>query len=54
MAERLGEISLDSMAIYRGMDVGTAKPAPPTAESFIIGLVDANTDFRCQVRRAAA
>lgn len=30
LAERLGAeiISLDSMAIYRGMDVGTAKPTP--------------------------
>src|SRR3954466_2531141 len=30
LAERLGAeiISMDSMALYRGMDIGTAKPTP--------------------------
>ena len=30
LAQRIGAeiISLDSMAIYRGMDIGTAKPSP--------------------------
>src|SRR5213594_1672084 len=30
LAERLGAeiISMDSMALYRGMDIGTAKPGP--------------------------
>src|SRR5262249_13402673 len=30
LAERLGAeiVSMDSMALYRGMDVGTAKPTP--------------------------
>ena len=30
LAERLGAeiVSMDSMALYRGMDIGTAKPSP--------------------------
>src|SRR5688572_21681764 len=50
LAERLGAeiISLDSMAIYRGMDVGTAKP---TAEDrgrvphHLLDLVDPTEEF---------
>lgn len=50
LAERLNAeiISLDSMAIYRGMDVGTAKP---TAEQqaavphHLIDVVDADEDY---------
>jgi len=50
LAEKLGAeiISLDSMAIYRGMDIGTAKP---TAEQqaqvphHLIDIVDPQEDF---------
>ncbi len=50
LAERLGAeiISLDSMAIYRGMDVGTAKPSAADRRRVVhhlLDLVDAHTDF---------
>ena len=50
LAKRLGAeiISLDSMAIYRGMDVGTAKPTPEQQAAVphhLIDLVDADEDF---------
>src|SRR3954453_4582436 len=34
LAERLGAeiVSMDSMALYRGMDIGTAKPTPADRE----------------------
>src|SRR6185503_17170192 len=50
LAKRLGAeiISLDSMALYRGMDVGTAKPTPAErlrVVHHLLDLVDPNTDF---------
>ena len=44
-----GEIlSIDSMQVYRGMDVGTAKPTAPERQQVrhhLIDLVDPNQDF---------
>ncbi len=42
LAQRLGAeiISLDSMAIYRGMDIGTAKPSPAERVAVPHHLVD--------------
>ena len=50
LAETLGAeiISLDSMAIYRGMDVGTAKPTPEqqaVVPHHLIDMVDPSEDF---------
>lgn len=50
LAERLGAeiISLDSMAIYRGMDVGTAKPTPDQQAAVphhLIDIVDPDEDY---------
>ena len=42
VAEALGAevISLDSMAVYRGMDIGTAKPSPEERERVPLHLID--------------
>ena len=42
LAERLGAeiISLDSMAIYRGMDIGTAKPTADQQAAVAHHLID--------------
>lgn len=42
LAERLGAeiVSLDSMALYRGMDIGTAKPTPEQRKRVPHHLVD--------------
>lgn len=50
LAERLNAeiISLDSMAIYRGMDIGTAKPTPAEQERcphHLIDIVDPTEQF---------
>jgi tRNA dimethylallyltransferase len=50
LAERLGAeiISLDSMAVYRGMDVGTAKPREADRQRIphhLLDLVDPNEEF---------
>lgn len=50
LAERLNAeiISLDSMAIYRGMDVGTAKPTAQQQEAVphhLIDVVDPDEDY---------
>ncbi len=50
LAERIGAeiLSLDSMAVYRGMDIGTAKPAPELRRAIphhLIDIVDADQDF---------
>jgi tRNA dimethylallyltransferase len=50
LAERLGAeiISLDSMTIYRGMDIGTAKPPRELRERVphhLIDIVDPSDDF---------
>ena len=63
LARTLGDVevvSLDSMQVYRGMDIGTAKPtAVDQAEipHHLIDLVDADQDFsvtETQARAAAA
>jgi len=50
LAERIGAeiISLDSMAVYRGMDIGTAKPTAAERSRVVhhlLDVVDPNTDF---------
>src|SRR5580704_7019420 len=50
LAERIGAeiVSMDSMAIYRGMDIGTAKPAPEQQRQVphhLIDQVDPHDDF---------
>ncbi len=50
LAERLGAeiVSMDSMAIYRGMDIGTAKPTPDErgqVPHHLIDQVDPGEDF---------
>jgi tRNA dimethylallyltransferase len=50
LAERLNAeiISLDSMAVYRGMDLGTAKPTPEQRRRVphhLIDVVDPNEDY---------
>ena len=50
LARRLGAeiISVDSMAIYRGMDIGTAKPTPEEQAEVphhLIDIVDADQSF---------
>jgi tRNA dimethylallyltransferase len=50
LAERLGAeiLSLDSMAVYRGMDIGTAKPSLADrgrVPHHLLDLVDPDTDF---------
>jgi tRNA dimethylallyltransferase len=50
LARRLGAeiISLDSMAVYRGMDIGTAKPSPQAQREVphhLIDLVEPSDEF---------
>jgi tRNA dimethylallyltransferase len=51
VAEKLGDVelvSIDSMQVYRGMDIGTAKPTPSerrTVPHHLIDIVDATHDF---------
>ncbi|MEZ6104329.1 MAG: isopentenyl transferase family protein [Pirellulaceae bacterium] len=50
LAQRLGAeiISLDSMAIYRQMDIGTAKPAPELRAQIphhLLDIVDPDEDY---------
>ena len=59
LAERIGGeiLSLDSIAVYRAMDIGTAKPSPEDRQRVphhLIDLVDANDDFSvaCYLRQA--
>jgi tRNA dimethylallyltransferase len=42
LAERLGGeiISVDSMQVYRGLDIGTAKPSPKERERIVHHLID--------------
>jgi len=49
-------VSIDSMQVYRGMDVGTAKPTPPEQAEVphhLIDLVDPDHDFAVVEFRAA-
>lgn len=50
LAQRIGAeiISLDSMAIYRGMDIGTAKPSAPErsiAPHHLVDIVEPNQEY---------
>src|SRR5688572_28529635 len=50
LAERLGAeiVSLDSMAIYRGMDIGTAKPTTDDRQRIahhLLDIVEPHADF---------
>jgi tRNA dimethylallyltransferase len=50
LAQRIGAelLSLDSMAVYRGMDIGTAKPSIELRRAIphhLIDIVDADQDF---------
>src|SRR3954451_878022 len=51
VARRLGDIelvSIDSMQVYRGMDVGTAKPSPAERAEIphhLVDLTDPDDDF---------
>jgi tRNA dimethylallyltransferase len=50
LAQRIGAeiISMDSMAVFRGMDVGTAKPGPALREvvpHHLLDIVDPDCDF---------
>jgi tRNA dimethylallyltransferase len=51
VAEQLGDVelvSIDSMQVYRGMDIGTAKPSPherARVPHHLLDLVDATQDF---------
>jgi tRNA dimethylallyltransferase len=49
-------VSVDSMAVYRGMDIGTAKPTPAERAAsrwHLIDLVDASEEFTVQQFQAA-
>jgi len=59
LAKRLNAeiISLDSMAIYRGMDIGTAKPSPEEQQQIphhLIDIVDPDQEFSLADYVAAA
>ena len=44
-------VSVDSMAVYRGMDIGTAKPSPAQRRAVpyhLIDVVDPDQDFSVQ------
>ncbi len=50
-------VSIDSMAVYRGMDIGTAKPSPSVRARVgyhLIDLVDPAEEFTVQQFQAAA
>ena len=50
-------ISLDSMSVYRGMDIGTAKPTPRQQRAVphhLIDVVDPNQDYSLAAYLAAA
>ena len=50
-------VSVDSMAVYRGMDLGTAKPSPQVRAQVpyhLVDLVDPSDEFTAQQFQAAA
>ena len=60
VARRLGDVEIvtvDSMQVYRGMDIGTAKP-PPTVQSevayHLIDLVDPSEEYSLREYQRAA
>lgn len=60
VARRLGDIeiiTIDSMQVYRGMDIGTAKPTPQERQGVphhLIDLVDVDENFTLQAFQEAA
>lgn len=59
LAGRIGAeiLSLDSMALYRGMDIGTAKPSPEARQRVphhLIDLIDSHEEFSVAEYAAAA
>ena len=59
LARRLGGelLSLDSMAVYRGLDIGTAKPSPAeraAVRHHLIDLIEPQMDFSVAQYVAAA
>jgi tRNA dimethylallyltransferase len=49
-------VSVDSMAVYRGMDIGTAKPTPEERDGIdyhLLDLVEASEEFTVQQFQAA-
>ncbi|HEY1989338.1 MAG TPA: tRNA (adenosine(37)-N6)-dimethylallyltransferase MiaA [Acidimicrobiales bacterium] len=54
---RVELVSVDSMAVYRGMDIGTAKPSPAVRARVgyhLVDLVEASEEFTVQQFQAAA
>ena len=50
-------VSVDSMAVYRGMDIGTAKPTPAVRARVpyhLVDLVDPSEEFTVQQFQRAA
>jgi tRNA dimethylallyltransferase len=50
-------VSVDSMAVYRGMDIGTAKPSPSVRSRVgyhLVDLVEPSSEFTVQEFQAAA
>jgi tRNA dimethylallyltransferase len=57
LAGRVELLSVDSMAVYRGMDIGTAKPSPAARARVpyhLLDLVDPGQEFTVQEFQAAA
>ncbi len=60
LAERIGQVelmSMDSMAVYRGMDIGTAKPSPEELAGtpmHLLDLVDPWEEFTLREFQGAA
>lgn len=59
LAERIGAeiISLDSMALYRGMDIGTAKPTPEQLRRIphhLVDIIDPDEEYSLSQYVAAA
>ena len=59
LAQRLGGevVSADSMQIYRGMDIGTAKPTPEEMQGvphYLVDCVSPDEDFSVAKFKAAA
>jgi tRNA dimethylallyltransferase len=49
-------VSVDSMAVYRGMDIGTAKPSPSEQTAYryhLVDIVDPSEEFTVQQFQAA-
>ena len=50
-------INADSMQVYRGMDIGTAKPTPQEQKGiphYLIDVVNPNEEFNASIYRSLA